>query len=592
MRENKGMTAVGTALVLFVMLALATACGRAADPSPTSSSNPTPITEITPAVATSTPSAGVTESPRGGQSGGTLRYGMPPNVEHLFYVAYSGGAGAAWATTVGDPLMAYGPDATWRPEKSLAESWEVSDDNLAVTFELRQGVKFHDGTDFNADAMKFSLDWVLDPNNFVVWASAIEAVSEVTVIDEHTLSVHTESIFAPILTNLGMNVGMPFSSTALEERGLDEFHSNPAGTGPFMVKEWVSGSHILFERFPDYWVEGAPYLDAWRWEEIPDDRVRAAAMQSGELDVISIAPGALDAIAAVRGIADVQEFVGFAGPATDHINMSRAPFNDIRVRQAAQMAMDRHAWNQAMTGGEGHVYRGSLLAPGHAASFEVPEEEFPYPYDPERARELLEEYAQEKGLTLPLDTLGAFTCTPDQRELGCVDLPEQPITIIISGGRDNIARVELSQAYYEAVGFDVQLEIGAGNEVARTFERKEAGFSLRSLGLRPHPDGTFGTHVALGTIQVSGWGDLPEQIEVDQLLKEARQTFNVSEQNRLYQEVQRIYMEAVLGHIRTANAPSYHFVQPWVKWDQYPDPQWVKFPSDASVKVEGLWLDR
>ena len=89
-------------------------------------------------------------------------------------------------------------------------------------------------------------------------------------------------------------------------------------------------------------------------------------------------------------------------------------FEWLEDHMEAVMAMDREAWNQAMTGGEGYLYRGSLVPPGHAASYEVLEEEFPYAYDPDRARALLEEYAAEKGISLPLSTLSAFTCSPEQ----------------------------------------------------------------------------------------------------------------------------------------------------------------------------------
>ncbi len=526
--------------------------------------------------------------------GGILMYGSGPNVEHLFHLTYSGGACAAWCMTIGDPLTAYGPDSEWRPEKSIAESFAMSEDKKTITFNLRPGLLFHDGTEVNADSVKFSLEFVLDENNGAVTRPAIQAIENVEVIDNLTVAITTSDVFAPIITNLGMTAGMPVSPTAFNERGKDDLEANgTVSTGPFMIEEWVSGSHIDYVKFENYHREGLPYLDGWRWVVIPDDQVRAAALQSDNIHVAGIAHSALDAIEASRSVPGIQEFKGFAGPRMDHFNAARAPFDDIRVRQAAQMAMDRHAWNQAMTGGEGFAYRGSLVPPNHAASFQVPEDEFPYPYDPEGARALLEEYAAEKGISLPISTMSAFTCTEEQKALGCHDLPERPITITTTSSANNIRRAEISKAYYEAVGFKVEMDIGGGDEAKRTFVTKEASFSLRGFGLRPHPSGTFNSYLGYGGYwNNGGYGTSEAQIEIDRLVKKAAQTFDPADQNYLYQQAQRLYMENALGGVRTAANPSYHFMQSNVMWAEYPDPKWVKYPSDASLKVHDVWLEQ
>ncbi len=548
------------------------------------------------AVAMAIPTPAMVDSDMMGMDryGGILMYGLAPNVEHLFHLTYSGGACAAWCMTVGDPLTAYGPDSEWRPEKSIAESFSMSEDKQTITFNLKPGILFHDGTEVNADSVKFSLEFVLDENNGAVTRPAIQAIESVEVIDNLTVAITTSDVFAPIITNLGMTAGMPVSPTAFNERGKDDLEANgTVSTGPFMVDEWVSGSHIDYVKFEDYHRDGLPYLDGWRWVVIPDDQVRAAALQSDNIHLAAISQSALDAIAASRSVPGIQEFKGFAGPRMDHFNAAREPFNDIRVRQAAQMAMDRHAWNQAMNGGEGFPYRGSLVPPAHAASFQVPEDEYPFAYNPERAKELLEEYAAEKGISLPISMMSAFTCTEEQKALGCHDLPEQPITITTSSSANNIRRAEISKAYYEAVGFKVEMDIGGGDEAKRTFVTKEASFSLRGFGLRPHPSGTFNSYLGYGGYwNNGGYGTSEAQIEIDRLVKKAAQTFDPADQNYLYQQAQRLYMENVLGGVRTAANPSYHFVQSSVMWAEFPDSKWVKYPSDASVKIHDVWLEQ
>ncbi len=549
------------------------------------------------AVAMAIPTPAMVETDMMGMDdryGGILMYGSGPNVEHLFHLTYSGGACAAWCMTVGDPLTAYGPDSEWRPEKSIAESFSMSEDKKTITFSLKPGIMFHDGTEVNADSVKFSLEFVLDKNNGAVTRPAIQAIENVDVIDNLTVAITTSEVFAPIITNLGMTAGMPVSPTAFNERGKDDLEANgTVSTGPFMVKEWVSGSHIDYVKFEDYHRDGLPYLDGWRWVVIPDDQVRAAALQSENIHLAGIAQSALDAIAASRSVPGIQEFKGFAGPRMDHFNAAREPFDDIRVRQAAQMAMDRHAWNQAMSGGEGFPYRGSLVPPTHAASFQVPEDEYPYAYNPERAKELLEEYAADKGISLPISMMSAFTCTEEQKALGCHDLPERPITITTTSSANNIRRAEISKAYYEAVGFKVEMDIGGGDEAKRTFVTKEASFSLRGFGLRPHPSGTFNSYLGYGGYwNNGGYGTSEAQIEIDRLVRKAAQTFDPDDQNYLYQQAQRLYMENVLGGVRTAANPSYHFVQSNVMWAEFPDSKWLKYPSDASVKIHDVWLEQ
>ncbi len=177
--------------------------------------------------------------------------------------------------------------------------------------------------------------------------------------------------------------------------------------------------------------------------------------------------------------------------------------------------------------------------------------------------------------------------------LGCADLPEQPITIVTTSTRADVQRAELSKAFYEGVGFKVVLELGLGNESKKTFATKEIGFSLRGYGLRPHPSGTFDSYLGIGgELNAGGWNTSPEQMEMDRLVKEASKTFDIAEQNRLYKAAQKIYMENLLGGVRMASEPTFHFIQSWVKWDQAPDKTWVKFPSDNEPKVYDLWLDK
>jgi ABC-type transport system substrate-binding protein len=563
-----------------------------AKPAATATPSIKPGTNPISATATAAPVATKADvaEPESLKRGGVLKYGADPNNNHVFFQQYTPGAGSFWAMTVGDPLMAYGADSEWLKEKSMAVSFDVSSDGQTLTFKLREGVKMHDGTDYNAAVQKFSLDWVLDPDNTAVTRPQIATIDKVTVIDEFTIELHNSRVYTPILSALGMMGGMPFSPTAWEEQGADGFKQNGApSNGPFRVKEWIQGTRTTFEAHPDYWNEGKPYLDGWIWEEIGDSQVRGAALTTGAIDLAEIPPSDTDTVAALRA-GDAHPFVNFAGVRLSHHNAARAPFDDKRVRIAAQMALDRQAWNDVLLGGEGHTYMGSVLPPTSGFAFEV--DEYPYEYNPEKARELLEEYAAEKGLTLPLTTMSAFTCSTAQAEAGCIDLVEQPISIVTTSSAADVKRAEFEAAYFNAVGFEVTMDLGSGNEAPRTFVSKDASFSLRGFGVRPHPSGSFDSYMGVGGYwNNGGWSTAPKQLELQAILEAAAATYDYSEQVQLYKDAQELYMLEALGGVKSANNPTFWFSNSNVKWEGWPNDKAVMFPSDSSMKVYNMWLD-
>ncbi len=192
-----------------------------------------------------------------------------------------------------DGLVRY-KDGTLEVEPALAESWTISDDGKTYTFKLRQGVKFHDGSDFNAEAVKFNFDRMLKEDhpfyntgpfplsfNF----SSIDAVN---VLDEHTVEFKLKEPFAPFLSNLAYPTGLIVSPEAVKKYGK-EFGRHPSGTGPFKFAEWQSGQRVVVERNPDYW-DTAPALEAVVFRPITDANTRVAEMMAGGLDVMVEVP--------------------------------------------------------------------------------------------------------------------------------------------------------------------------------------------------------------------------------------------------------------------------------------------------------------
>jgi len=282
-------------------------------------------------------------------------------------------------------------DGTLEVEASLAEEWEISEDGLTYTFQLLEGVEFHDGTPFNAEAVVFNFERMLDEEHPLhdtgpfPLSFFFSAVEEVAALDDYTVEFTLNEPFAPFMSNLAYPTGLIVSPTAVEEHGED-FGRNPAGTGAYRFQEWVGNQRVVVTRNEDYW-GGAPQPEAVVFRPITDANTRVAEMLSGGLDIMVEVPP--DAIADFRDAPDfqVQEQ---AGPHVWFLilNMREGPFTDQRIRQAANYAINKESLVTDVLQGTAEV-AASPIAPAFAWAYNDDLE--PYPHDPERARELLDE---------------------------------------------------------------------------------------------------------------------------------------------------------------------------------------------------------
>lgn len=292
-------------------------------------------------------------------------------------------------------------------EPGLAKSWETSDDGLTYTFELREGVKFHDGTDFNAEAVVKNFErWASgDAEKFPYYSSMFggfgddedHIIESVTAEDDYTVVFKLKRPQAPFLKNIAMDMFAIASPTAFEEMGDDEFERNPVGTGPFKFVEWKPNDSITIEKFEDYWQEGLPKLDRVVFESIPDNSARLNALIAGEVDLA-------DGINPSDGVTieenpDLQLFerpsmnVGYLG-----LTVTREPFGDKLVRQAINYAIDKESIIDAFFEGRADVAVGPIppSVSGYHDGIEG------YPYDPEKAKELLAEAGYPDGFEMEL----------------------------------------------------------------------------------------------------------------------------------------------------------------------------------------------
>ncbi len=287
-----------------------------------------------------------------------------------------------------DGLVRY-QEGSLEVEPALAESWQISDDGKTYTFKLRKGVKFHDGTPFNAAAVKFNFDRMLEEDHpysdtgpFPL-AFFFDAIVETKVIDEHTVQFKLDQPYAPLLSNLAYPTGLIVSPTAVKQN-KQNFGRQPVGTGPFKFAKWESNRLVALEKNPNYW-DGAPNLNALVFRPITDANTRVTEFLSGGIDLmVEVAPDNMDMFKQDPMFTVYEQ----AGPHLWFLilNMKAGPFQDKRMRQAVNYAIDKQALVNDVLQGTASVATGPIPA---AFDWAHNDELEPYPYDPEKAKKLI-----------------------------------------------------------------------------------------------------------------------------------------------------------------------------------------------------------
>lgn len=277
----------------------------------------------------------------------------------------------------------------------IAESWDVSDDGLNYTFHIRSGVSFHDGSALDAEAVKFTIDRMRDPESESYIAGRLTAIEEVNVIDEVTVEVVLNSFNAPFLSTLAGATTI-VSPAAVAEYG-DDYRFNAVGSGPFKLVSWTPGEEAVLERNENYWEVGAdgeplPYLDSVVLTGIEDNTVRLLNLQSGEFDLNErVLPRDVPTIESDADLKVIETVNATAYTVT--FNTSQPPFDDVRLRLAAQAALQPDALIENLS--EGIGYYANFPFPLDAWYWvEQPRQE----YDPELARQLLAEAGYPDGI--------------------------------------------------------------------------------------------------------------------------------------------------------------------------------------------------
>lgn len=383
--------------ILVVLSLLLSSCRPAPTPAPIEvPPTAAPATEVppTPVPPTPVPPTPVPPTP------------VPPKMLEVALLSHpnvldpcfaSGRESQAFLCNIYDSLTAHSPEGGLEP--ALAVSWKALDEKT-WQFRLRQGVKFHNGEPFNAQCVKVSLDRILDPENASPMHGRVGKIDHVEVVDDYTVNLAMKNPDVTLPARLSELYGSIVPAKYVQEVGNEGFAKAPVGTGPFKFVEWVKDERLVLEANRDYW-RGAPQIDKLTIYPIVEDAARMAALQTGEVDIAAGVPAFLVEELRATGKLNIVNV-----PSTRFffivMRTDQPPFNDVRVRQAVNYALNVPALIQAIHYGYGTQVAAAVIS----QAFGYDDTIKPYPYDVKKAKDLLAEAGYPDGFDTTFD---AFT---------------------------------------------------------------------------------------------------------------------------------------------------------------------------------------
>lgn len=322
--------------------------------------------------------------------GGILKVGVNADAVGLDPHLASAASSARIIEQIYNGLLRMNLKEYGKVEPDLAESWTISDDGKIYTFKLVQGVKFHNGREMTSDDVKYSLERIMNPKTGSPRAYMFSKVNKIETPDPYTVVITLKEPYAPLLTNLASPLNAIVPKEVVEKNG--DLNQVAVGTGPFKFVKWVPQNSIELVKNPDYYVKGLPHLDGITFRPIADDTARTTAIRTGDVDFIESVPQKDIDILKKDSNVNVQ-----GGPGTWYdyvgINVTKKPFNDVRVRQAMAWAVNRQEIVDISLFGYGTVINGGPIPKGHWAYADFKA----YGPDLEKAKQLLAEAGYPNG---------------------------------------------------------------------------------------------------------------------------------------------------------------------------------------------------
>ncbi|MEK4484428.1 glutathione ABC transporter substrate-binding protein [Psychrobacillus sp. FSL H8-0484] len=406
-----------------------------------------------------------------------------------------------------ETLLAFDKDRNFVP--LLATEWKQVDD-LTWDFTLREGVKFHDGTPFNGEAVKATFDRLLDPATGSPQKDKLGMISEVVVVDDTHITIKLSTPYAPLLSILASNEGSILSPKMIQETP-DELATHPVGTGPFVFDSWKSGQAITLNKNNDYWGEKAK-VDSVVFKVVPEDATRLAMIESGEAHISDQVPVTeierienSDKMSLFRTDGLAVEYLGF--------NTTVAPFDNVKVRQAISYAIEREAIISGVYNNVGTLANVAMSPQVFGYSADVKA----YPYDVNKAKELLQEAGFDKGIKVKL-------LTSDRKE------------------RINMA--EVIQSQLKGIGVDVEIQVMEYGSYIQQIENSEHQMLIGGWG-NATGDGDYNQYNLFHSASVGAPGNhfYYQNPVVDNLIEQARVETEPRKREEIYKEAMQIEMD-------------------------------------------------
>jgi peptide/nickel transport system substrate-binding protein len=504
---------------------------------------------------------------RGGEL--TIPYvGDPPHFDPALTTSYYmlGAIGPVYDRLIRAKWGTYRNPTSPELVADLAERWETSPDQLTYTFHLRRGVKWQNlpplnGREFVADDVKFTLERMQGKVvNFLV-----APIKTIDTPDKYTVRITLGERSPSFLPNLGSTYAFMTPREVVEQDG--NLKKTLIGTGPFILKEYIPKTSLTYEPNPDFRDAGQPYLDRYRIAIIPDEAARVAAFRGGELDYIGTNdPEVVKAILSSHPKTVAHKF--HIPAASFHIafRLDQKPFNDVRVRRAISMALNREEMNQLVYAGQGRTY--AMGVPWTAAFDDWPDKEAYgpyYQYDVKKAKALLQEAGYGRGFKTKL--------------------------IYYAYGDDRTLQSEMIQNYLGVLGIKVEVQrldygVWIDQYLKGKYEGMALGFTVPAGGMAIGNDWTYELMRCKGV--KNSWHICDP--ELDKLLEAQRQELDAAKRRTIFRriwdmEAHNVYRAYIAQEVRDS------LWHPWVRntigWGGY---RFDQFTYGGS-HVRTVWID-
>ncbi len=471
----------------------------------------------------------VVTTPQGIQYGGHLRVGLNTEPTSLDAILGRSGGDAYYWHQIYDQLIDANRDLTPRKETSLALDWQISEDPHAITFRLRPNVKFHDGTAFDAAAVKFNIERILDPKTLATPRASLSVIESVDVLDTHTVRFNLQRPWGAgfnMLADRGGVMNSPDKVLALAK----DYGWAPAGTGPFKVASVITGTMVHLVRNENYWAtdefgNSLPYLDEVTIRVIRDQTVLASALRTGEIDIVYLPYKDVASFQRDERF-QIETMQGGGIGATMVFNL--AQFNDINLRLAIAHAIDPKVINRAIFFDRIDIADSGMWPTGAWAH--DPDVDRPY-YDPVKARAYLAKAKLAEDFSF---------------------------TAVTNNSAVLIPTAEIVRAMLKKIGLTMHIEVlNAGVATERFFHGEAYPMYLTSWSRYPEPD--WLASLAYKSDGFYNAANLPRP-DVDALVEAGAGHYNVADRKAVYDKINALVLQEawympLLYSVNYATAP-------------------------------------